>query len=94
VKKLNVTPKQSDTSRAIQAEADQEYATLGDCAARSSTKAYAENEVKYHQEVNGPLQTTPIPSAQNLQLKALLEKGLKLFQGHQQMAEQLAAGPH
>jgi putative membrane protein len=50
--------------------------------------------VKNHQEVNGALQTILIPSAQNPQLKALLEKGLRLFQGHEQMAEQLAAGLH
>ena len=54
-------------------------------------KAYAENEVAYHETVNGALQSTLIPSASNSDLKALLTTGLKIFQGHQEHAEHLAA---
>ena len=37
------------------------------------------------------LLTTLIPSAQNAQLKALLQTGLKIFQGHEQHAEMAAS---
>jgi putative membrane protein len=32
-----------------------------------------------------------IPAASNAELKSLLQTGLKIFQGHQQHAEQVAA---
>jgi putative membrane protein len=41
--------------------------------------------------VNGALETLLIPSAENAELKGLLETGLKLFQGHQAHAEHVAA---
>ena len=53
-------------------------------------KAYVDNEVAYHKTVNDALSKTLIPSAQNAELKALLEKGLSLFQAHQNHAEELA----
>jgi Predicted outer membrane protein len=52
-------------------------------------KAYVDNEVAYHKAVNGALSGTLIPSAQNADLKSLLETGLKLFQSHQMHAEHL-----
>jgi putative membrane protein len=47
--------------------------------------------VAYHQAVNSALSTTLIPAAQNAELKALLETGLKLFTEHQHHAEMVAA---
>jgi putative membrane protein len=40
--------------------------------------------------VNGALESTLIPSASNAELKSLLLTGLKIFQGHQQHAENVA----
>ena len=54
-------------------------------------KAYVANEVAYHKAVNSALETTLIPSASNAELKSLLQTGLKIFQGHQQHAEHVAA---
>ena len=45
----------------------------------------------YHKTVNGALENTLIPSATNPELKDLLSTGLKIFQGHEQHAEQVAA---
>ena len=42
--------------------------------------------------VNGAVETQLIPSASNAELKSLLQTGLKIFQGHQQHAEHVAAG--
>ena len=54
-------------------------------------KAYIDNEVAYHASVNAALSTLLIPSAQNAELKALLETGLTLFTEHQHHAEMVAA---
>jgi putative membrane protein len=85
VKKLNVTPQDNDTSKALVKQADAERAKLG----KLSGPAF--DEVTYHQTVNNALQTTLIPSATNPELKDLLSTGLKIFQGHQQHAEQVVA---
>ena len=54
-------------------------------------KAYIDNEVAYHKVVNGALENTLIPAASNPELKDLLKTGLKIFQGHEQHAEHVAA---
>lgn len=91
VQKLGVTPEDNDTSKSLVAGAEEKRASLAALEGAEFDKAYAANEVAYHQTVNGALEATLIPSASNAELKDLLETGLKLFQGHQQHAEQLAA---
>lgn len=89
VKKLNVTPEDNDTSKALATAAAAEQAKLGKLSGAEFDKAYAENELAYHQTVNGALEKTLIPGAQNPELKALLATGLKIFQGHQEHAAML-----
>jgi putative membrane protein len=92
VKKLKVTPQDNDTSKAIAKGQADKRAALGKLSGKAFDKAYADNEVAYHKTVDGALQTTLIPSASNAELKSLLETGLKIFQGHEQHAEHVAAG--
>ncbi|MGH1575176.1 DUF4142 domain-containing protein [Methylobacterium sp. P31] len=89
VKKLNVTPQDNETSRALTKQADEKEASLEKLNGSAFDKAYAENEVGFHKTVNGALETTLIPSASNPELKDLLRTGLKIFQGHEQHAEHL-----
>jgi putative membrane protein len=91
-KKLNVTPADNDTSRSLVKAAAAKRAELDKLSGAAFDKAYINNEVAYHKSVNGALAQLLIPSASNGELKALLQTGLKLFQGHQQHAEHVAAG--
>ena len=91
VKKLKVTPEDNDTSRALSKQAKDKLAELGKLSGAAFDKAYMENEIAYHKTVNGALEALLIPSASNAELKSLLQTGLKLFQGHQQHAEHVAA---
>ena len=91
VKKLNVTPEDNATSQALTKQADTERASLAKLSGPAFDKAYADNEVAYHKTVDGALQSTLIPSASNAELKDLLSTGLKIFQGHEQHAEHVAA---
>jgi putative membrane protein len=91
VKKLNVTPEDNDTSRALSKQAGDKLAELGKLKGADFDKAYVANEVAYHKTVNNALEAQLIPSATNPELKSLLQTGLKLFQGHQQHAEHVAA---
>ncbi|WP_024577185.1 MULTISPECIES: DUF4142 domain-containing protein [unclassified Afipia] len=91
VKKLKVTPEDNDTSRALSKQAAAKLAEMEKLKGAEFDKAYAANEVAYHKAVNGALETLLIPSANNAELKSLLQTGLKIFQGHLQHAEHVAA---
>ena len=91
VKKLNVTPQDNDTSKALSKAAEEERGKLAKLEDAAFDKAYVANEVAYHKQVNGALETLLIPSAENAELKSLLETGLKIFQGHEMHAEHVAA---
>jgi putative membrane protein len=89
VKKLNVTPEDNATSQSLVQSANKKRSELDKLNGSAFDKAYAENEVAYHKTVNGALAGSLIPSAQNNELKGLLETGLKLFTEHQKHAEHL-----
>ena len=89
VKKLHVTPAPNPTSASLTQTAAAERAALAKLTGAAFDRAYAANEVAYHQSVNSALSGTLIPDAQNAQLKALLSTGLTLFTEHQHHAEHL-----
>jgi putative membrane protein len=91
VKKLNVTPQDNDTSKTLSKNAADKLSELGKLNGAAFDKAYVTNEVAYHKAVNSALETTLIPNANNAELKNLLQTGLKIFQGHEQHAEHVAA---
>lgn len=91
VTKLTVKPEDNDTSKALTKAAADKRAELAKLSGPAFDKAYVANEVAYHKTVNGALETQLIPSASNAELKSLLQTGLKIFQGHQQHAEHVAA---
>ena len=90
-KKLKVTPEDNDTSKALSKQAADKLAEIGKLSGAAFDKAYVENEVAYHKQVDSALETQLIPSSGNAELKSLLQTGLKIFQGHQQHAEHVAA---
>ena len=89
--KLNVTPEDNDTSRTLTEQAVAKRAELDKLDDAAFDRAYLENEIAYHKAVNSALESTLIPSASNVELKSLLETGLKVFQGHQQHAEDVVS---
>jgi putative membrane protein len=90
VKKLGVTPEANPISAALSAGAAAKTADLARLNGAAFDRAYAQNEVAFHQTVNGALHTTLIPNAKNGELKSLLQTGLALFREHQGHAEHLA----
>jgi len=90
VEKLKVTPADNDVSKSLSSAAKATHDKNAKLAGKAFEKAYVDNEVAYHAQVNGALKDTLIPNAKNAELKALLESGLALFTEHQHHAEQLA----
>jgi putative membrane protein len=91
VKKLHVTPEDNATSKSLTAAAAAKRAMLAKLSGAAFDKAYIANEVAFHKTVNTALESTLIPSSSNAELKSLLQNGLRVFQGHQHHAEQIAA---
>jgi len=91
VGKLHVTPADNATSKALAEQAKATHAKLAKLTGAAFDKAYVANEVAFHGTVNGALSSTLIPSADNGELKSLLQTGLTLFTEHQKHAEHLAA---
>lgn len=92
VKKLHVTPEDNATSQGLTKAAAAERAKLSHLKGAAFDREYANNEVAYHKTVNGALESTLIPSANNGELKSLLQTGLTLFKEHQAHAEMVAKG--
>jgi putative membrane protein len=92
VKKLHVTPEDNPTSQSLTKGAAAERAKLAKLRGAAFDREYVNNEVAYHKAVNSALESTLIPSANNGELKSLLETGLTLFKEHQMHAEQVAKG--
>jgi putative membrane protein len=91
VKKLGMKPEENATSKGLTEQANATLARLTKLTGNAFDRAYAANEVSYHKTVNGALKSTLIPSADNGELKSLLETGLALFTEHQAHAAHLAA---
>jgi putative membrane protein len=91
VKKLGVTPADNGTSQALARQAAKTSEKLARLDGAEFDRAYMTNEAAYHQTVNSALKSTLIPSADNPELKSLLETGVALFGEHQKHAEALAA---
>ena len=89
VTKLNVTPQQSTTSKALQAGGDKNLAHLKTLKGTAFDQAYINQEYTYHQQVIDALDKTLIPGAANAELKALLIKVRPAFVAHRDHAKSL-----
>jgi putative membrane protein len=87
--KLHVKPEANATSAALSKQAEATERKLGHLSGSAFDRAYIQNEIAFHQTVNGALEKTLIPNAHNAELKSLLETGLTLFREHQDHAQQL-----
>lgn len=90
-KRLNVTPEDNLPRQNLTQEAEAARNKMASLSGAAFEKAYIDNEVAYHKTANTAPSDTLIPDAQNADLKALLQKGLTLFQACQRHAEQLAS---
>jgi putative membrane protein len=91
VKKLNIKPEDNETSRSLSWQAADKQSTLVKLSGAAYDKVYIDSEIAYHKTLNGVLENVLIPSATDPELKSLLQTDLKILQGHQQHAEQVAA---
>ena len=90
-KKLGVKPEDNDTSKSLKKGAQQNVANLKKLSGTQFDKAYVDHEVDYHQQVLDAIDKVLVPSAQNAELKALIEKVRPAIQAHLDHAKHLQA---
>ena len=91
VKKLNVKPQESDTSKALKAGGKENLGKLKALKGGAFDKAYAEHEVAYHQQVLDAIDKVLIPNAKNPELKGLLEKVRPAIAAHLDHAKMMVS---
>lgn len=92
VKKLNVTPEDSDTSKSLKQGGEANITKLKGMKGADFDKAYIDHEVTYHQAVLDAVDTTLIPNAKNAELKETLVKTRPAFVAHLEHAKHIQAG--
>ena len=90
-KKLGVKPEDNDTSKALKKGAQDNMANLKKLKDGAFDKAYIQQEVAYHQQVLDAIDKVLVPSAQNAELKGLIEKVRPAIQTHLDHAKHLQA---
>jgi putative membrane protein len=89
VGRLGVTPEPNATSQKLTADGEASRTALQGQSGAAFDRAYIANEVTYHQAVLDAIDQTLIPSAQNAELKALLEQTRPAVAAHLDHARQL-----
>ena len=89
VTRLGVTPEPNATSQKLTADGEAARQRLQGQQGAAFDRAYIDQEVAYHQAVLDAIDQTLIPSAQNGELKALLEQTRPAVQAHLDHARQL-----
>lgn len=89
VGRLGVTPEPNATSQKLTADGEANRTALRGQSGAAFDRAYVANEVAYHQAVLDAIDQTLIPSAQNAELKALLQRTRPAFAAHLDHARQL-----
>ena len=88
VEKLKVKPEDNDTSRSLTKQA---AAKRGLRQGLRRQRGCLPQDGEWRAQKHSYSVGEQFPSASNPELKSLLQTGLKIFQGHQQHAEQIAA---
>ena len=90
-KKLGVKPEDNDTSKSLKKGASENLANLKKLSGAQFDKAYVDHEVDYHQAVLDAIDKVLVPSAQNAELKGLIEKVRPAIQAHLDHAKHVQA---
>lgn len=89
--KLGATPEDNFLSQSLNSGAEAKIAEQVALKRADSDRAYAANELAYHQAVNGLVNGAFIPIIENPEVKALFEEASVIFPQHEGHAEMMVA---
>ena len=88
LEKLGASAQDNSVSQSLEVRADEIIANFITLEGATFDKAYAENELAYHQEVNALVGGTMIPKIDNAEVKALFEQALSPCAGSSAFSSQ------
>lgn len=80
--KLGAQPQDNFLSQQLNADAAKTIGELAQLRGAEFDRAYAANELAYHQAVNAIVGKAFIPNADNAEVQALFKQGLEIFEAH------------
>lgn len=89
--KLNVTAQDNPMSQQLLRDADRIKREMSQLRGAEFDRYYADNELAYHQTVNGVVADAFIPNIENAEVKQAFSGALTIFRGHERHAEQMVA---
>ena len=89
--KLNAAPQDNFLSQQLNSQADRLIKEMSQLSGDAFDRRYAQNELGYHQAVNGLVADAFIPNIENPEVKALFEEALVIFRTHEKHAEMMVA---
>jgi putative membrane protein len=92
VKKLGVTPKDNAFSQTLVKNGEAKKAELRGLSGTAFDKAYAQNELGYHQVVVKTVAEQWIPSIQNAEFKKFMTDANEIFKVHRDHAQHVVDG--
>lgn len=87
--KLGATPEDNPTSQQLIADAQAKLNRMAAMSGAEFDRAYAANELSYHQFVNKTVESAFIPAVDNREFKDLLGQALTAFKVHEQHAQHM-----
>ena len=87
--KMGAQAEDNFLSQKLNADAEGIIDKLSQLRGAEFDRAYAENELAYHQAVNGLVEGVMIPNIDHPEVKALFEQGLEIFKVHETHAEMM-----
>jgi putative membrane protein len=88
-KRLNVQAQDNALSQQLLAESQRIKDELSRLRGAAFDRRYAENELHYHQTVNGVVADAFIPNVENPDVKAAFQQALAIFREHERHAQDM-----
>lgn len=88
-RELGVTAMDNAMSRQLLRDAEAITDRLSRLRGADFDLAYAENELAYHQTVNGAVESAFIPNLENDRVREAFRGALRIFRGHERHAQQM-----
>ncbi len=89
LEKLGADAQDNWFSQALNEGAEKVIDDFSQLRGNAFDKAYAANELAYHQTVNDLVENAMIPNIDNDEVRALFEQGLEIFKAHEMHAEMM-----
>lgn len=92
LKTLGVSAKDNFLSQQLNGGAEDLITEMSQLRGAAFDSRYAQNELGYHQAVNGLVEGTFIPNIENPDVKEMFEEALLIFKAHEHHAEMMVKG--